>query len=175
MCQVVFPGGLPFRPTYWLACLDMSEIILKGTLNWIKTKQKDPDTVVIWQIVFSLPVRKYKKSYCSHPGVDVSVGGVSASALLLCLSFLVKFFRTLDFLNFYMDLVILYLLLDIGLKFYAKPSWPTSKTFGQGHRLWNLVLCFRLKFLAKVFSPPVWSIEELLHSPQRRCPRWFSG
>ena len=28
-----FPGVLPFRPTYRLACLDMSEIILKGTLN----------------------------------------------------------------------------------------------------------------------------------------------
>ena len=38
-----FPGVLPFRPTYWLARLDMSEIILKGTLNWIKkttTKKK---------------------------------------------------------------------------------------------------------------------------------------
>ena len=31
-----FPGVLPFRPTYRLARLDMSEIILKGTLNWIK-------------------------------------------------------------------------------------------------------------------------------------------
>ena len=28
-----FPGILPFRPTYRLARLDMSEIILKGTLN----------------------------------------------------------------------------------------------------------------------------------------------
>ena len=28
-----FPGVHPFRPTYRLACLDMSEIILKGTLN----------------------------------------------------------------------------------------------------------------------------------------------
>ena len=26
-----FPGVLPFRPTCQLACLDMSEIILKGT------------------------------------------------------------------------------------------------------------------------------------------------
>ena len=31
-----FPGVLPFGPTYRLACLDMSEIILKGTLNRIK-------------------------------------------------------------------------------------------------------------------------------------------
>ena len=28
-----FPGVLPIRPTYRLARLDMSEIILKGTLN----------------------------------------------------------------------------------------------------------------------------------------------
>ena len=28
-----FPGVLPVRPTYRLACLDMNEIILKGTLN----------------------------------------------------------------------------------------------------------------------------------------------
>ena len=28
-----FPGVLPFRPTYRLARLEMSEIILKGTLN----------------------------------------------------------------------------------------------------------------------------------------------
>ena len=29
----VFFGALPFRPTFRLACLDMSEIILKGTLK----------------------------------------------------------------------------------------------------------------------------------------------
>ena len=28
-----FPGVIPFRPTYRLARLDISEIILKGTLN----------------------------------------------------------------------------------------------------------------------------------------------
>ena len=31
-----FPGILPFRPTYRLIRLDMSEIILKGPLNGIK-------------------------------------------------------------------------------------------------------------------------------------------
>ena len=35
-----FPGVLPFRPTFRLARLDMSEIILKGTLNGIKKKNK---------------------------------------------------------------------------------------------------------------------------------------
>ena len=40
VCQVVFPGYSRFRPTFWLARLDMSEIILKGTLNWTKKKKK---------------------------------------------------------------------------------------------------------------------------------------
>ena len=35
-----FPGVLLFRPTYQLARLDMSEIILKGTLTESKTKNK---------------------------------------------------------------------------------------------------------------------------------------
>ena len=35
-----FPGVLPFSPHLWLARLDMSEIILKGTLNWTKKKKK---------------------------------------------------------------------------------------------------------------------------------------
>ena len=33
--SVGFPGVFPFRPTYRLARLDMSEIILKGTLNYL--------------------------------------------------------------------------------------------------------------------------------------------
>ena len=35
-----FPGYSRFRPTFWLARLDMSEIILQGTLNWTKKKKK---------------------------------------------------------------------------------------------------------------------------------------
>ena len=35
-----FPGYSRFRPTFWLARLDMSEIILKGTLNWTKKKKR---------------------------------------------------------------------------------------------------------------------------------------
>ena len=31
--SIGYPGVLPFRPTYRLTRLDMSEIILKGTLN----------------------------------------------------------------------------------------------------------------------------------------------
>ena len=35
-----FPGVLPFCPTFRLARLDMSEIILKGTLYGIKKKEQ---------------------------------------------------------------------------------------------------------------------------------------
>ena len=35
-----FSGVLPFRPTFRMARLDMSEIILNETLNWIKKKRK---------------------------------------------------------------------------------------------------------------------------------------
>ena len=35
----------------------------------------------LYVTVFSSPVRKYRKSYCSHPGVGVSVGiGVAQNA-----------------------------------------------------------------------------------------------
>ena len=41
VCQVVVSRGTPVcRPTFWLALFDMSEIMLKGTLNWTKKKTK---------------------------------------------------------------------------------------------------------------------------------------
>ena len=40
-----FPGELPIRPTYRLAHLDMSEIILKGTLNRIQKKRIEDNFV----------------------------------------------------------------------------------------------------------------------------------
>ena len=49
----------------------------------------------------SLPVRKYRKSYCSHPGVGVSVG-VGVAQML---KFLVKVFTSLYFLKLLMDQV----------------------------------------------------------------------
>ena len=43
-----FPGVLPFRPTYRLTRLDMSEIILKGTVKKNKKKQLySPKVLVI--------------------------------------------------------------------------------------------------------------------------------
>ena len=51
--------------------------------------------------IFSSPVRKYRKSYCSHVGVGVIVGiGVA-----LMLKFLVKVFISLYLLNMWMDYV----------------------------------------------------------------------
>ena len=42
-----FPGYSRFCPTFWLARLDMSEIILKGTLNWTKKKKKKKKKILI--------------------------------------------------------------------------------------------------------------------------------
>ena len=41
-----FLGVLPFCPTYRLARLDMSEIILKGTLNGIKKRRKKKNSTL---------------------------------------------------------------------------------------------------------------------------------
>ena len=53
------------------------------------------------QLAFSSPVRKYRKSYCSHPGVCFSVG-VGVTQML---KFLVKVFMSLYLLNLLMDQV----------------------------------------------------------------------
>ena len=47
-----FPGVLPFRPTYRLARLDMSEIIVKGTLNLIKKKEEKKEENIVHIILF---------------------------------------------------------------------------------------------------------------------------
>ena len=52
-------------------------------------------------VFISLPVRKYRKSYCSHPGVGVSV----SVGLLKMLKFLVKVFMSLYLLKLWIDQV----------------------------------------------------------------------
>ena len=47
-----FPVVLPFRPTYRLARLNMSEIILKGTLNQIQKKKHVTKAIIF--IIFVL-------------------------------------------------------------------------------------------------------------------------
>ena len=64
---------------------------------------------------FGSPVRKYRKSYCSHPGVGVRV------RVAQMLKFLIKIFISQYLLNMIMDQVDT-LHVDIGLKFYAVPS-----------------------------------------------------
>ena len=49
------------------------------------------------RLVFSSPVRKYRKSYCNHPGVGVRVAQM--------LKFFIKVFRSLYLLNMSMDQV----------------------------------------------------------------------
>ena len=50
-----------------------------------------------WIFLFSLPIRKYRKSYCSHPGVGISVG------VTQMLKFLVKVFMSLYLLKLLLD------------------------------------------------------------------------
>ena len=54
-----FPGVLPFRPTYRLARLDMSEIILIGTLNLIKKNES------LKIFIFSLSLNKTEEIFIS--------------------------------------------------------------------------------------------------------------
>ena len=78
------------------------------------------DTSQVCQMVFSSPVRKYRKSYCNHPGINVGVGiGVGQ-----IVKFLVNVFTSLYLLNLLMDQVDV----DIYLKLYAEPSGPTWVT-----------------------------------------------
>ena len=52
---------------------------------------------MLFNLFFSSPVRKYRKSYCNHPGVGVSVAQM--------LKFLVKVFISLYLLKILMDQV----------------------------------------------------------------------
>ena len=54
-------------------------------------------------VVFSSPVRKYRKSYCSHSGVGVGVRVRVRVAQML--KFLIKVFISLYLLNMLMDQV----------------------------------------------------------------------
>ena len=74
--------------------------------------------------------------------------GVLTFLLNFKLKFLVKVFRSLYLLKLMLDLVIVCLMLDTGLKFYAVPSWSTSWPWGQGDGLWNI----KFKFLVKVLE-----------------------
>ena len=63
-----FPGYSRFRPTFWLARLDMSEIILKGTLNWTKKKKNVLYfAVAVIIIIISTWLRSCR---CSHGHFD---------------------------------------------------------------------------------------------------------
>ena len=52
---------------------------------------------------------------------------------ILCLSFRLNFLEVYIFWNFSWILLILCLLLDTGLNFYAAPSPPPHCLWGQGH------------------------------------------
>ena len=72
------------------------------TIPEVKTKVLISFTVTMKLVcifVFSSPLRKYRKSYCNHPGVGVSV------RVAQMLKFLVKVFISLYLLNMVMDQV----------------------------------------------------------------------
>ena len=60
---------------------------------------------LISAFVFSSPVRKYRKSYCNHPGVCVGVGVNVSVRVAQMLKFLNKVFISLYLMNMLMDQV----------------------------------------------------------------------
>ena len=56
-------------------------------------------------MIFSLSVRKYRRSYCTTPGSASVMAVMAEAALKKMLKFYVKVFKTSYFLNPLMDLV----------------------------------------------------------------------
>ena len=98
----------------------------------------------VFVYVFSLPVRKYRKSYCSHPGVGVRV------RVAQMLKFLIKVFISLYLLNMFMDQVDT---LHVG-RYWSEVLCSTiMTTLGDLEvKVTDLeIIYFVLKFLVKVF------------------------
>ena len=75
---------------------------------------------------------------------------------ILCLSFWLKFLEVYMFWSFRWILLILCLILDTGLNFYAASSPSSHCPWDQGHGLWNVTL----KFLVKVLEVDIsWNFE----------------
>ena len=66
-----------------------------------KQRHRSVTAQLISAIIFSSPVRKYRKSYCNHPGVCVGV----CVRVAQMFKFLVKVFISLYLLNMVMDQV----------------------------------------------------------------------
>ena len=84
----------------------MAEIIHEIRKCCVKFDQHRPHFKVLpnqCASVFSSPVRKYRKSYCNHPGVGVGVRVRVRVAQML--KFLIKVFIRLYLLNMLMDQV----------------------------------------------------------------------
>ena len=93
--------------------------------------------------VFSSPVRKYRKIYCSTPVVGVSVGVSVCVGVALMLKFLVKVFISLYLLNMWMDYVDN---LHVG-RYWSEVLFCTIMTHASDLE----VKVTDLKFLVKVF------------------------
>ena len=105
----VFWRGVAEELLWFVAgCTNSKKLSEKGVHIWDANGSRDfldsrglPHREEGRVIVFSSPVRKYRKSYCSHP---VSASAL-ASALLKMLKFLVKVFMSLYLLKLWMDQV----------------------------------------------------------------------
>ena len=78
--------------------------------------------------------------YAHISDIEVKVTGFE----ILCLSFWLKFLEVYIFWSFRWILLILCLIIDTGLNFYAAPSPTPHYPWVQGHRLWNFALKFKV-------------------------------
>ena len=61
-------------------CAELEPISLVWLLGSKKIKNKQ-ETIVY--LVFSSPVQKYRKSYCTIPGVDFGIGGINKNVSVM--------------------------------------------------------------------------------------------
>ena len=101
--------------------------------------------IVKWHLKFPVPflARLYESTGRGTAVTTRALGSASASALIKIIKFLVKVIRSLYLLN----LLILCLVFDSGLKFMLYHHDPHQWSWSQGHGLWNI----KLKFLVTDF------------------------
>ena len=102
-------------------------------------------------LIFSSPVRKYRKPYCSTPGMGIGIGvgfGGSVGVNKNVIKVYVKVFKTLSILNPQMNLA--YILNDY--RCWSKILLSTIPTPAHDLEVKVTNLEFMLKFCVKVFK-----------------------
>ena len=94
------------------------------------------------ELVDTLPDVRYLSKVlhciCSNPISDLEVKFMDLEILLQ--SFGLNFLNVYNYWCIQWIWLILYLMLDTGLRFYAAPSPPPQKPWGQGHRVKKFML-----------------------------------